>query len=68
MSLPDFLPYSEVIYFLFIAGVVSVAATSLGALIRAWSWKVPRTMAMAFLGVGIMFTIALRFFDRLSSQ
>ena len=65
MSLPEFIPYSEVIYFLLIAGIVGVAATSLGALLKAWSWKVPRTLGLAFLGVGAMFIIALWLFDRL---
>ena len=51
MSLPVFLPYSEVVNFLFIVGAISVVATSLGALLRVWSWKIPQTLGLAFLGV-----------------
>lgn len=57
MGLPAFIPYTELIYFLFAVGAVAVVATSLGALLRVWSWKVPRTLGLAFLGVIAAFVI-----------
>lgn len=68
IPLPEFLPYFEVMYFLIIAGVGSVVVTSIGAMLRAWSWKVPQTLGMAFIGVGLMFIVALWLFDRLFNQ
>lgn len=57
MNLPILVPYIEIIYLLLAAGLVAVVGASAGALLRAWSWKVPRTMAYAFLGVIVMLVI-----------
>ncbi len=57
MNLPILVPYIEIIYLLLAAGLVAVVGASAGALLRAWSWKVPRTMAYAFLGVIAMLVI-----------
>jgi hypothetical protein len=66
MSLPFFIPYSEVVYFLFMVGAVSVVATSVGALLRAWSWKIPQTLGLAFLGVIAAFVVVAWLFGRLA--
>lgn len=57
MQIPILVPYIEIIYILVAAGLVAVVGASAGALLRAWSWKVPRTMAYAFLGVIAMLVI-----------
>ena len=57
MNLPILVPNIEIIYILLAAGLVAVVGASAGALRRAWSWKVPRTMAYAFLGVIAMLVI-----------
>ena len=57
MNLPILVPYIEIIYLLVAAGLVAVIGASAGALLRAWSWKVPRTLAYAFLGVIAMLVI-----------
>jgi hypothetical protein len=51
MSLPVYIPYLEAIKFLLMVGAVGVVATSAGALLRAWSWKIPQTLGLAFLGI-----------------
>ena len=67
MYLPFTLPYIEVIYFLGAAGLVAVVAGSAGALLRAWSWKVPRMMAYAFLGVIAVFVLVSWLFDTMAT-
>ena len=67
MGLPAFIPYTELIKFLFAVGAVAVVATSLGALLRVWSWKVPRTLGMAFLGVIAAFVIVVWLFGKMAS-
>jgi hypothetical protein len=57
MPLPIVVPYIEIIYILIAAGIVAVVGSTAGALLRAWSWKVPRTMAYAFLGVIVVLVL-----------
>lgn len=46
-----------VIRYIAIIGAIIVGLTSLGALIRLWSWKTPKNLAIAFLTVVVMFVI-----------
>jgi hypothetical protein len=67
MSLPVDIPYLEVVNFLFIVGAVGVIATSAGALLRAWSWKIPQTLGLAFLGVIAAFVAVAWLYGRFGS-
>ncbi len=67
MSLPVQIPYLELINFLFIVGAVGVIATSIGALLRAWSWKIPKTLGLAFLGVIAAFVVVAWLYGRFAT-
>lgn len=55
MSLPSTL--LVVIRYIAIIGAIIVGLTSLGALIRLWSWKTPKNLAIAFLTIVLVFVI-----------
>ena len=67
MPLPIVVPYIEIIYILLAAGLVAVVGSTAGALLRVWSWKVPRTMAYAFLGVIVVLVLVSWLFNTLTS-
>lgn len=67
MHLPILVPYIEIVYILITVGIIAVAGSSAGALLRAWSWKVPRTMAYAFFGVVFVLILVSWLFNTLAS-
>ena len=56
MELP-YIPYSGAIYFIIAIGAGLVIFTSIGVLFKLWSWRVPQSMAYAFIAVIIVFLI-----------
>lgn len=67
MHLPILVPYIEIVYILITVGIIAVVGSSAGALLRAWSWKVPRTMAYAFFGVIFVLVLVSWLFNTLAN-
>ena len=57
MALPIDFTSLNIAIFLLMSGSVLVIAGAIGAVLHAWSWKVPRTLAMAFGGLIVLFLI-----------
>lgn len=57
MPIPINIPNSEVVFLLLAVGALLIGFTSIGALFRIWSWKVPRGLAYAFFGVLLAYIV-----------
>lgn len=57
MDLPVYIPYIDAIYLIIAIGLGLIVFTSIGVFFKLWSWKIPRSMAYAFLAVVVVFVV-----------
>jgi len=57
MDLPIYIPYVDAILLIIGIGIGLVLFTSVGVFFKLWTWRVPRSMAYAFLAVVVIYVV-----------